>query len=282
MNDDPIMPEPTRVLHVPDPPSPPDPVDPERVDMIPPMLIDQAVESQPRLTPAEATTAPSSPTAEADMPKKEVKIEMDGATVTVEVPEPLKRKCKIEDVLPASVLQLVKSAPQNETIRNVLLAHLKIPVPPELKTFNDIKDWVEFNIDPPKSAWDQECERIEANNRNRIMVHIQANDREHGSCNYSEDLRGDGSVPLEPDEILEAAEEASNLDEFWRNIRNAIMENDPRDHVFMDPVEGSQNYTDHESSDHDGIEVVIQPEGYRVLRQALRNISPDNASRLGA
>jgi hypothetical protein len=59
-----------------------------------------------------------------------------------------KTKCKIAQVLPAGTLALIEQQPENEVNRALVLQKMKIPIPDELKTYSEIKDWIEATFDP--------------------------------------------------------------------------------------------------------------------------------------
>ena len=58
------------------------------------------------------------------------------------------RKCLLEQVLPKTMIELLKMAPANEIARAHALAQLTVPLPNECQTFEQIREWVEANVDP--------------------------------------------------------------------------------------------------------------------------------------
>lgn len=213
------------------------------------------------------------------MATKKIEVDLDGAKKVVEVPEPLKRKCKITQVLPVGVLQLLASAPHNETVRNVLLAHLKQSVPEELKTYTDIQDWIEFNIDPP-NVLIAKIKTAPGRADELVQVLVVADEREHGSCCYHRDLTGRGTVGISREDILEAAAESDEWEEFVNNIRGRWNDSDVRDRINLEPLASSTSYDSHESDESDGIEVIIQEEGENALKQMLQTLDPEGYARL--
>jgi hypothetical protein len=185
-------------------------------------------------------------------------------------PEPLKRKCEIAQVLPASVIQLVVAAPHNETVRSVLLAHLKQSVPEELKTFNDIKDWIEFNIEVPKAPTPPKNEAIQ--------VLISASELERGTCRYERTLKGEGMQGIRRLLILEIAEESDGAEDFFERTREAF-----RDYgleISMDEDGDGTDYSSYEHDGGDGADIEIKPEGVQALKDALAAIDPEEYERI--
>jgi len=222
------------------------------------------------------------------MATKKVEVELDGAKKTVEVKSPPKKKCNITDFLPRSVIDLVKSAPNNETIRNLLLAHLKVPVPREEDTFEKVKNWIEYNCEippKPKSSWELEMERQQAEQerlnaaaaerrRTQVMVEVVASEREHGRCSYHNTREGRGQMGVCREALIEAASEASDSDEFFDLIASKIDEDSPSDYLTMRDVEGTAEYDDHEFDETTDSEITIQDAGKTALKDALRTADP--------
>ncbi len=205
------------------------------------------------------------------------------ATKPVEVKEPLKKKCNVREVLPASVIPLVQAAPNNETIRNLLLAHLKVPVPVEEDTYAKIVKWIEFNVSPsprPKNAIDEmmERQRIDEERRaaTRVMVFVSASEREHGRCDYHRDIKGRGDMPIDRAQIVRDASEAENANDFFERIECTLGEAGPENYFNMEPTDrGNDLYDEHEVDDTTDSAISIQESGKQALRDALRSADPE-------
>ena len=65
------------------------------------------------------------------------------------------RKCEMYQELPRSLYQGLEKFPNNPTYRAMLMAQLNIMPPPELTTFQQIVDWVEYNFDPVHGGFPQ-------------------------------------------------------------------------------------------------------------------------------
>jgi hypothetical protein len=212
------------------------------------------------------------------MATKKAAVKTDDPPKELEGPEPLKRKCEIAQMLPVGVLQLLASAPHNETVRHVLLAHLKRSVPEELKTYKDIQDWIEFNFDPPSVPIGKQKA---VPGQNVIEVLVVAHVEETGSCSYHERQQGRGNMRIRLELLTDIASEADDVDEFWEEIRTEFYDQGVRDYISLETVEGSQNHSDYEpSGDDDSPEIEITRDGYEAIKQALRTFNPAEYDRL--
>ena len=60
------------------------------------------------------------------------------------------KTCLIKNVLPMMVIRMLEMQPENPTFRALALSHLAIPIPNNKKTWAEVKDWIETNIDQDK------------------------------------------------------------------------------------------------------------------------------------
>lgn len=226
------------------------------------------------------------------MPKT-VEIEMDGVNKTVEVKTPRKKKCNITDVLPATIIALVKANPRNDTMRNMMLAHLKVSVPVEADTFEAVQEWIEYNIDKPprpKSSWELKMERQQAEiarhqeeearrRANQVMLQVTASEREHGRCSYHQDQGGSGEMPIDRAMIVRLASEADSGSDFFDRVEEILDETGPGNYLSMN-VEGTPDYDDFEPDETTDSSVTLQDAGKTALKEALRNADPELFSSL--
>lgn len=197
-------------------------------------------------------------------------------------PEPPKKKCNVRDVLPASVIPLVQAAPNNETIRNLLLAHVMVPVPVEEDTYDKIVKWIEFNVSPPpprKSDVESALERQQIEEQRRaatqVRVSVRASEREHGRCDYHRDIKGEGEMPLDPAIMVREAAESENADDFFERIQSRLFEIGAGNYLNMETTDDGDDYDNYESEEATDEEVVIQAPGKQALREALRSADPE-------
>ncbi len=235
------------------------------------------VPSAPEPLPQEST----------DMATKKVEVAMDGAKATVEVKSPPKKKCSIKDVLPASVIPLVQAAPNNDTIRALLLAHLKVMVPKEEDTFEKVQNWIEFNVEKsakPKSAidtmFDRQIREAEEREARMVQVHVTASEREHGRCEYHHNLRGTGEMPIDRAVIEQAADRSTNPDDFFERVETVLSDTGPGNYLTMNVDREGANYDDHETEDTTEVEATISDAGRRTIKEVLRSANPELYERL--
>lgn len=211
---------------------------------------------------------------------------MDGVTKEIEVKNPKKaekaepkpRTCMIEQALPSSVVQLVKAAPHNDTVRSVMLAHLKQPVPDELKTFEDIKEWIETTI--VIKALKHVSSPLSVDGR--VQIRIEGYDKEHGRAAYSVNRKGEGNYRLGLQTFLNHVANADDLDELIQRLSDTIGD-DWDSNINMDWVDGTIHYDDHETDDEDGFTETgwDYQDGHReAIMQLIRQYAPEHVERL--
>jgi hypothetical protein len=182
------------------------------------------------------------------------------------------------------VATLLMTAPQNDTIRAVVLAHLKQPIPIELRTYQEIRDWIENTIEPkgtkkPKVVGaNVEVGPTAANAANRVLVRIRGTQRAFGTCTYHEDLEGNGDYRISREDLRSLATDAEDADDFWANLRDSM--NDWDEHIDATTVENSIAYDNHEHDRTEDSDVEIANDGERAVMDALREIDPEEYSRL--
>lgn len=210
-------------------------------------------------------------------PASEFSSEKPAPPKTEAVAAPVK-KCRITDVLPESVRQLLATAPQNETIRAVILAHLKVPIPPDKLTYEDIKSWIEETIDPATLFAKKPGQG--GSSRPRVDIPIRGSATEHGTCQYHVVVRGEGTFPIDNDRFMEIVEDADDFDHLMELIETEIRESAWPDGVNLD------NYDDH---DHDRYEIEentdeafeFKSTARDVIARHLISLNRDEAERLG-
>lgn len=161
-------------------------------------------------------------------------------------PEPKPKTCEIGQVLPISVIQLLAGAPHNDTVRAVILAHLKQPIPAEHKTFEAVKEWIEttivFNKPKPRSAVPADT---------RVNIPITGSAREHGRCAYHRDVAGRGIYAMGLRRFLDALNDSEDMETLMDTLNERIGE-DWEDFVGMNQ-QGEDEHDDHEQDDEDGL-----------------------------
>lgn len=150
--------------------------------------------------------------------------------VVVKPPEEKKKQtCRIGQVLPASVIELLKAAPQNDTIRAVILAHLRVPIPDDALTFEQIRTWIEHTIKSPQFLTEQGIpvgipgvDSVPP--APMVMIPIKGTEDEMGSCRYCVTTRGQGNYQIGLDAFRQMVEESDDLDELQERVSDEVGE----------------------------------------------------------
>jgi hypothetical protein len=173
------------------------------------------------------------------------------------------RKCTIDQVFDASFIELLQLVPTNPFVRAWVLKFTgKLP-PEDCLTFEQFKDWVEFNC--VKRSRPTPQNRSQTDDGIGILVHFS--EREYGRANYSVDRSGEATFQIGHDELLEMVQEAidagGGLGEVVDQIASRIDDDawnecDPD----MDSY-GDYDYDEHESHDSDNGETTYSREQIR-------------------
>jgi hypothetical protein len=190
----------------------------------------------------------------------------------VAAPKPLEpvKKCNLKDALPASVIQMVESFPQNETVRSVVCAHLKVPIPKECETFQQIQNWIEATIDPPKSGQPN----------NYIIIPLSASSIECGRCEYSVSRSGNGNFKVTDSEMIAMLQEAEDCDDLKAFLTDLINNKGGASLVDMDD-DGNYGYINHEATSIEDVNWDYSERLALILKDAVRRLDPDKASDWG-
>jgi hypothetical protein len=115
----------------------------------------------------------------------------DGEQIVSAPAEPelpgIARKCKLEQAMSNTVIELLKVAPTNPVARAHALSQLKIPIPDEHQTFEAIKEWVEMNITPkagrgvPSQVYPSVAGRA-ARPTEAFRIDAAVSERQSGTC----------------------------------------------------------------------------------------------------
>lgn len=191
-------------------------------------------------------------------------------------------------MLPASIIPIIAAASHNNTVRALLLAHLKQEPPKDCVTYQQIVDWVEYTFEKPEdpatkmyreeqARRDRELQEIrraqEERERNSVHIHVEASDHEDGSCSYSCDVRGEGNVPVHKREFVEMASDCDDSDELWNRLEESLYD-EAENRISLEPVQDSIRIIDRDG-DHDGIGVTIPEAARNTLKELLRTEAPE-------
>lgn len=137
---------------------------------------------------------------------------MDEKLFTESAPKP--KRCKIEDQVSAKTISMLKVAPMNETFRATLMSELGQMPPKEAQTYEQIKDWVEYNF--PK-----EVPVSQAPPPPIGLLTVQAvryGHVERGRADYSRMGSWTGTIAIPGERILQLAELSQNRSQFKERL----------------------------------------------------------------
>lgn len=114
-------------------------------------------------------------------------------------PKPVKIS-RLEEVLPAIIIEMIKKAPTNEVYRAHVLASLKRGLPDEADTFDKIKEWIECNI--PKGSTNLGLNAASAALPMQIARYVE----EEGTCNYTRQMVAQRNYEIAAEKVRELAQ----------------------------------------------------------------------------
>jgi hypothetical protein len=187
----------------------------------------------------------------------------------------------IEEVFEASFIELLKLVPTNPIVRAwVLKFSGKLP-PEDCVTFDQLKDWVEFNC--------VRRSRLRPQNRpstdDGIGIPVHFSETEYGRANYSVDRSGDDTFQFRADELLalvqEAVDSGGGMTEVLDEIASRIDEDGWNEcEPEMDNY-GDYEYEEHDSNDTGNGEITYSRDQIRTRVLAyLQNHHPELAQQL--
>lgn len=189
-------------------------------------------------------------------------------------PNAPKRTGNIVSLAGITVVNMLKVAPNNGTLRAKLMAALGEMPPKEMDTFEKIKDWVEFNFPKPK---------VEAKPSSEIAVTVTFTEYESGRCRYRSTKKATSRIKITPadiDELIEGTGADAGFDDLMSEV-GSLVESKAQENV--DTYERIDEDTDNHSADETETEDYEYP--YSTVKNAVRAYlireKPDIASEMG-
>ena len=183
-------------------------------------------------------------------------------TVTPPAVAPVEAKAAtvpIEQFLPATLIQLLSAAPQNEQLGPGFWPSPQVHTQCH-PTWDGIKEWLEANVDMGKvSAVDKAAIQTQGQATpatDLVSFDITGSGREWGSCHYSVNTFGRTTVQMSPARLRSLVHEAlDNGCETQTSIHDHVLEG-LREYIDEEGLEPTQewdedgpDYTDHEHAD---------------------------------
>ena len=162
------------------------------------------------------------------------------------------KKCKIDQVLSANVMALLKSNPTHPTFRAQVLAEILQPLPDDKVNFKDIQEWIESTIDPKELR----RSRTETTSPpgSGIEVVVESSEEVSGTCRYSGTDYGQDHYSLTVEEIVDAADGCESMYEVMNKITELLQEKVDDNPPGMGPGEDGYDYNSEEQTSSNGRE----------------------------
>ena len=187
---------------------------------------------------------------------------------TATLPPPVERKCGIEEVFDASFIELLKLVPANPYVRALVLKFRgKLP-PAECESFEQLKDWVEFNCVKRirKTAASQPPQD------DGIGIVVDFSEQEYGRAQYQVNCSGSDTFQIGADELVTIIQDAIADGGAISEVVDAVatlIDDDAWDRCSPELNDyGDYDYSEHDSGGTDNSEVEFSREHIRtaVLR----------------
>jgi hypothetical protein len=183
--------------------------------------------------------------------------------------EPIKTiKCKLEQWFHPNFVALMQAAPQNKLVLGKMMATLGIIPPPELVTFNELRNWVEMTFDNPKK---ESIPQVRPSTP-EFSTDFSFCRNVEGRCDYTMSESGSDTCSVTLDEIRDWVEEGRDLSRISELIEEkASVDCEPSYSADGD----SEEYSNHEVRDCTN-ETVRRDESYERFERRLRDYLQQN------
>jgi hypothetical protein len=180
---------------------------------------------------------------------------------------PKRRRCVIATFVPQLTLSMLRSAPNNETFRAMLMADLLEMPPKEADTYEKIVDWVEYNFprEIPVATLAESTRPPDLQ-----VIGITYTERERGRCYYDRINKWRGSIGIDPETLLRIATEARNDGAFRDMLHMEIQ----RICSNMEGEQGPEECYDHDTSSYDEKRTLYHADTVATAYSALRRYAP--------
>lgn len=176
--------------------------------------------------------------------------------------EPKNRKYHIESVLGSTIIELARLAPMNPTLRSHLTAIFRTPPPPEADTYEKLKDWMEFEFEPPyfeglrKQYYgiNPPIQRLGAVDPARAAafdIKVKLTGKQIGTCRYVADASKEVMVTIAKNAMTQWVRDGYSVDDM---VANALDRGHATAGSSFDAAETANHvYSDHVFEDVEGI-----------------------------
>jgi hypothetical protein len=182
-------------------------------------------------------------------------------------PQPLERKCRLEDVFDANFIELIRLVPKNPFVRALILKLAGKMPGPECETFEQLKDWVETTCD--KKARPTPSHRGRNNPEDGIAITVEFSETEYGRADYSVPRSGNEEFRIGAADLMEMVQAAIDAGEGLNEVVDVIAEKIDDD-AWNQCNPDLDNYGDYDYSEHDATDSGNSETSYS--RNQIRNV----------
>lgn len=199
---------------------------------------------------------------------------------------PKQKLCSVDSLLHPHLRRLLELAPNHESVRALLLSRLGVAVPLELDNWPAIREWIEWNVNPPRSLTVPSgpvpvtaAPRAAAGN-DLMTLHFAVSRDLYGRASFYAKESGRYHTTVSENLILEEASECDSMDELLERLRTmASQEEGCADNLETSDFE----YTDEERDRAENLEVEYRDkaEVRRQLAELILRHDSDLAAEMG-
>ncbi len=164
-------------------------------------------------------------------------------------PEPIvERKCRIDEVFSASLIELICLAPRNPFVRAIILAQTGKMPGEECDSLERITQWVETTCEKRSAPRPRE----QSGQNMAIRLEIEFSETEYGRADYSVERAGCEDFDITQAELLEIVQEAIQEEGGMEQVMKSLIDKIDNEAWDCSPDmddNGEYSYSEHESSE---------------------------------
>lgn len=194
------------------------------------------------------------------------------------------KMCIITEALSSALIDSLRLHPNHPVYRALVLSALLKAPPPELTTFDEVVNWIEFNCESSKKVRNESVRNVQPPTPT-LEIMLSFSDTESGTCHYTVDRHGSGTYRFTAADLASMADDVENIDGLVDSIETTIADNA---YDVQEEMENSDDGPDHDhynATDHDNEEWEYLNSSdemrARLIAFLQRNLSVEQRERLG-
>lgn len=211
------------------------------------------------------------------------KVEMLDQESAAEIAKMPFRRCVLGNCVLGTIVLGLQLQPNNPTYRAQLLQAFGVMPPAEITTFEALKDWIEFNCDPPEySPPSYEPSRLPADDG--LSINLAFADTVTGTCDYYQRRHAYAAYRFSHGEMLDMIRNSQTLADLRKEIDDKLQRSAWGCHPHMED-EGRPTYDNHQEDGIDNKQWEYRDSNtarnVRIEAYLLAHAPPDELRRLG-